>query len=88
MDLPLSALIPMDIEQAIAAGRLERARIASTIPVPESMLSASSGEPASQIEEGPRRIMLWIVLLAGAALLIGMALSLLRGKKDDPGKDR
>jgi hypothetical protein len=88
-DLPLSALIPVDIEQAIASGRLGRARVAGSAENAPSPLAriqpqpVPAAPPASAEDGGSARAVLWLVLLVGVALLAGMAFSLLRSAKKE-----
>jgi hypothetical protein len=91
-DLPLSALIPMGSEEARASGWLGHARIIETsMASAPRFMSPASDEDADLTEDGEShagKITLLAVLFAAAALLAGMAFSLLRTEKkgDNPGK--
>ncbi|MDR1063718.1 MAG: DUF3999 domain-containing protein [Azoarcus sp.] len=83
-DLPLAALIPVDIEQATASGRLGRAHVAGSVSAPVVRENA----PPIVEDDGNAKIVLWAVLFMGVALLAGMAFSLLRSAKKgkNPGE--
>ncbi|MDR0634011.1 MAG: DUF3999 domain-containing protein [Azoarcus sp.] len=89
-DLPLSALVPMDIEQAALSGRLGRAHVTETVSATVAANAPPTGETGGTGGgTGSSGIVLWAVLFAGVALLAGMVLSLLRGakKEDGPGEE-
>jgi hypothetical protein len=87
--LPLSTLIPAGVAQATESGQLGRAAVAGealVVPVPAAVL-APEARPDSQEEDAgsTRKAVLWGVLLAGVALLVGMAVSLLRSTNGTSG---
>ncbi|MDR0441393.1 MAG: DUF3999 domain-containing protein [Candidatus Accumulibacter sp.] len=93
-DLPLSALVPPGVEQAIASGQLGRAHIAavdwSPVDSPPDSVPGTRGTVAKSGELGERRlgerkVALWGILLAGVLLLAGMVFSLLL-KENKGGK--
>ncbi|MEN0105820.1 MAG: DUF3999 domain-containing protein [Pseudomonas sp.] len=73
-NLPLSTLIPGYDDKRLAKLGVAKAGEPQAIA-----LSAAAAAPASNVDW--QRYGLWGVLLVGVALLIGMALSLLRGQK-------
>jgi hypothetical protein len=99
-DLPLSTLIPLNLEQAIASGQLGRAHIAADRAAPSDPPPASPpGARGSGAESGgwgglgERKIVLWSILLVSVLLLAGMVFSLLRKedrrqKTEDRGEIR
>ncbi|MDR1162322.1 MAG: DUF3999 domain-containing protein [Candidatus Accumulibacter sp.] len=81
-DLPLASLVPVDVEQAAASGRLARARLTDDSGARTPSANVPANAPSEDGELPVRRIVLWALLAAGVALLGGMIFSLLRPAKD------
>jgi hypothetical protein len=86
-DLPLTTLIPSGTAQATAAGQIGRAVVTAPAPASDPVVAPAPPLPTENPDEGKNtgKTVLWAVLLGGVALLVGMAVSLLRAGKTGNG---